>query len=206
MRKGAPWARPGASRSAPLRALVRPRAHLGAPWRGPGYLPGGKFHFPALCHFSHTPRRSDPIPIHPSTLSFSTAWEQDSRPFGVEAGLHPRLHPLVAGWRIVSIPAAIPMRPSPSEGDGRTSPPPYLGHAIPSPSQRGWTGTDASVLFGWDGNGSPYLLGWRSASIPASIPSFWDGELSPSLPPSPRTPSPSDGDGDRAPQPRSLFG
>ena len=135
----------------------------------------------------------DPIPIHPSTLSFPTAREQDSRPFGVEAGLHPRLHPLVAGWRIVSIPAAIPMRPSPSEGDGRTSPPPYLGHAIPSPSQRGWTGTDASILSWGDGNRSPYLMGWRSASIPASIPSFWDGGLSPSPPPSPRTPSRSTG-------------
>jgi hypothetical protein len=84
---------------------------------------------------------------------------------------------------------AIGMDPHRHPEDGCTSPPPYLGHAIPPPSQRGWTGTEASVRFGRDGNGSPYLLGWTAGSIPASIPSLWDGECSPSPPPSRRPPS-----------------
>jgi hypothetical protein len=77
--------------------------------------------------------------------------------------------------------------------DGCTLRPPYLGHAIPSPSLWGWTGTEASVLSRGDGNRMPSPLGWRSGSIPASIPSLWDGEWSPSPPPSLRLPSLSDG-------------
>ena len=101
---------------------------------------------------------------------------------------------------------AIGMDPHRHPEDGCTSPPPYLGHAIPPPSQRGWTGTEASVLFGWDGNGNPYLLGWTAGSIPASIPSLWDGECSPSPPPSRRPPSLLGGMESGFPLPRAALG
>ena len=82
-------------------------------------------------HFAASVPRARHPPTIPKRMDrdgcfrpFRLGWQRESIPFGMEVGLHPRLHPLVLGWWIVSIPAAIPTHSIPLDGDGDRAPQP----------------------------------------------------------------------------------